>query len=273
MILVALLLVGTILLVGCGNNSSKQEADGGSDVFRVGMEAGYPPFNWTQMDDSNGAVKIDGSSEYAGGYDVEIAKRIAEGLGKELVIVKTEWDGLLPALESGKIDAIIAGMSPTAERAKAIDFTDNYYKSDLVMVVKKGGPYENAKSLKDFKGAKITAQLNTFHYDVIDQIEGVEKLTAMDNFPAMRVALESGMIDGYVSERPEGISATAANDNFAMVEFEDGFVTSDDDTAVAVGLKKGSPLREKINEILAEISEEERQEIMDNAIKNQPAAQ
>ena len=273
-LLLALSLIGAMLLVGCENRSpSENTGKEESDVFRVGLEAAYPPFNWTQMDDSNGAVKIDGSSEYAGGYDVEIAKRIAEGLGKELVIVKIEWDGLIPALESDKIDAIIAGMSPTAERAKAIDFSDNYYKSDLVMVVRKGGPYENATSLKDFKGAKITAQLNTFHYEVIDQIEGVDKLTAMDNFPAMRVALESGMIDGYVSERPEGISATAANDNFTMIEFTDGFVTSDDDTAVAVGLKKGSPLTEKISEILAQISEEERQNIMDDAIRNQPAAQ
>ncbi|PKC51292.1 hypothetical protein RhiirA1_484070, partial [Rhizophagus irregularis] len=73
----------------------------------------YPPFNWTQKDDSNGAVKIEGSNEYAGGYDVEIAKRVADALGKELVIVKTDWDGLLPALDTKVIDAIIAGMSPT----------------------------------------------------------------------------------------------------------------------------------------------------------------
>ena len=115
---------------------------------------------------------------------------------------------LVPALTSGKIDAIIAGMSPTAKRKETIDFSDNYYKSNLVMVVKKGGKYENATSIQDFKGAKVTAQLNTFHYSVIDQIKGVAKQPAMDNFPAMRVALESGIIDGYVSERPEGVSAS-----------------------------------------------------------------
>ncbi len=131
-----------------------------------------------KSDDSNGGVKIDGNAEYAGGYDVEIAKKIAEGLGKELVIVKTEWDGLVPALNSGKIDAIIAGMSPTEERKETIDFSDNYYKSDLVMVVKKGGKYEEATSIQDFKGAKVTAQLNTFHYSVIDQIKGVSKATS-----------------------------------------------------------------------------------------------
>jgi putative lysine transport system substrate-binding protein len=267
------LLVSTILLIaGCGTSNGSDSGSSEDNTFKVGLEAGYAPFNWTQNDDSNGGVKIDGSAEYAGGYDVEIAKKVAEGLGKELVIVKTEWDGLVPALTSGKIDAIIAGMSPTAERKKTIDFSDNYYTSNLVMVVKKGSKYEGATSIQDFKGAKITAQLNTFHYSVIDQIEGVDKKTAMDNFPAMRVALESGMIDGYVSERPEGVSASAANDNYVMVEFEDGFKTSPDDTAIAVGLKKGSDLTDKINEILSGISEEERTSIMDNAIKNQPAA-
>lgn len=254
-----------------GSTGSQSTADGNNE-FRVGMECGYAPFNWTQMDDSNGAVAISEASEYAGGYDIEIAKKIADGLGKKLVVVKTEWDGLVPALTSGKIDAIIAGMSPTAKRKETIDFTDNYYKSNLVMVVKKGGPYENATSIQDFKGAKITAQLNTFHYSVIDQIKGVKKETAMDNFPSMRVALESGVIDGYVSERPEGVSASSANDKLAMVEFKDGFKTSDDDTAIAIGLKKGSDLTSKINEILKGISEEERTNIMDTAIKNQPAS-
>lgn len=266
-ILTALILTVSMIatLTACGKKDDTK--------FRVGLEAAYAPFNWTQVDDSNGAVPIDGTSEYAGGYDVEIAKKIAEGLGKELVIVKTDWNGLVPAVQSGKIDAIIAGMSPTADRKEKIDFTDNYYQSDLVMVVKKGGAYENAKSIQDFAGAKITAQLSTFHYTVIDQIDGVNKQPAMDDFGAMRVALEAGVIDGYVSERPEGVSATAANDAYAMVVFDEGFETSPDDTAIAVGVKKGSELTEKINEILAGISEEDRIKIMDTAIMNQPSAE
>ncbi|USG65695.1 transporter substrate-binding domain-containing protein [Brevibacillus ruminantium] len=269
---IALFLSAMLLVAGCGTSNPTQSAATDEGTFKVGMEAGYAPFNWTQMNDANGAVKIDGNAEYAGGYDVEIAKKLAEGLGKKLVIVKTEWDGLVPALTSGKIDAIIAGMSPTAERKQTIDFSDNYYKSNLVMVVKKGGKYEGATSIQDFKGAKVTAQLNTFHYSVINQIQGVVQEPAMDNFPAMRVALESGMIDGYVSERPEAVSASSANPNFAMVEFTDGFTTSEDDTAIAVGLKKDSEYTQKINEILKGISEEERTNIMDAAIKNQPAA-
>lgn len=266
-VLIAVLLTAAVIFTGCG---SKKSSDDGT--FKIGLECGYAPFNWTQSDSSNGAVKIDGSNEYAGGYDIEIAKKIAAGLGKKLVVVKTEWDGLIPALVSGKIDAIIAGMSPTAERKKTIDFSDNYYKSDLVMVVKRGGKYDGATSIQDFKGAKITAQLNTFHYSVIGQINGVLKQPAMDNFPAMRVALQSGTIDGYVSERPEGVSAEAANNSFKMIEFKDGFKTSDDDTAVAVGLAKGSSETSKINKILQGISEDTRKDIMDAAIKNQPAA-
>ncbi|MCZ8533688.1 transporter substrate-binding domain-containing protein [Psychrobacillus psychrodurans] len=269
-----------LLLAACGTDatetsgsSSDNNKETAVDTFTVGLEAGYAPFNWTQLDDSNGGVKIDGNAEYAGGYDVEIAKRIADGLGKELVIVKTEWDGLVPSLQSDKIDAIIAGMSPTKERKETIDFSENYYTSNFVMVVKKGGAFEGATSIQDFSGAKITGQLNTSHYGVIDQIKDVQKQPASDNFAAMRVALESGVIDGYVSERPEGISASSANENFAMVEFTEGFKAKEEDTAVAVGLKKGSDLTDKINEILAEISEEERQEIMDKAINNQPAAE
>lgn len=268
-VLLSLVVLTALLLSGCG--AGKSEAD--SNVFRVGMEAGYPPFNWTQNDDSNGAVKIEGSAEYAGGYDVEIAKKIADSLGKKLVIVKTEWDGLVPALTSGKIDAIIAGMSPTEERKQTIDFSDNYYKSQLVLVVKNGGQYANAKTLADFNGAKVTAQLNTFHYSVIDQIQNVKKQEAMDNFSAMRVALESGVIDAYVSEKPEAVSAQSANPNFKMIELQDGFQTNPEDTQTAVGLKKDSDLTAKVNDVLSKISSDEQTKIMGDAVKNQPAAQ
>ncbi|MTD39972.1 ABC transporter permease subunit [Erwinia sp. CPCC 100877] len=243
--------------------------------FRVGMEAGYAPFNWSQKTDAHGAVPIQGNSSYAGGYDVQIAKKIAEGLNKKLVIVQTKWDGLAPALQSGKIDAIIAGMSPTAERRKEIDFTNPYYESQLVVVVQKKGDYANAESLKDLSGAKITAQLNTFHYSVIDQIPKVNKQQAMDNFSAMRTALASGMIDGYVSERPEGVTATSVNKDLKMLEFskENGFQTNAEDVQIAVGMRKQDPEITKVNDILAKISSKERTEIMDQAVKDQPAAE
>ena len=262
-------LTGALFLTGCGSSSAKED----ENVFRVGMEAGFAPYNWTQMDDSNGAVKIDGSTEYAGGYDVEMAKKIADALGKELVIVKTEWDGLIPALNSDKIDAIIAGMASTAERQEAIDFTNAYHDSKLVLVVKSDGSYANATSLKDFNGAKVTAQLNTFHYDLIDQIEGVKKQPAIESFPTMRVAIESGLSDAYVSTYPEGVSAQYANSNLKMIETTDEFLLDEEKSKACIGIKKNSELTEKINKILSEIPNEEKKELMDNAILNQPAAQ
>ena len=272
-------LMGLFILAGCGNGTTEDSsaADGSaeSDAFVVGMEAGYPPFNWTQNDDSNGAVKIDGADGYANGYDVQMAQKVADGLGKELVIVKTEWDGLVPALVSSKIDAIVAGMSPTDERKEAIDFSYSYYTTELVIVVKSDGAYANATTLADFADAKVTAQLNTLHYGVIDQIEGVQKQPAMDSFTSMRVALESGTIDAYVSERPEAISASAANSAFKMIELDqaDTFELSVADSEIAIGLIKESELKDQINEILSGITEEERIQMMEEAIKNQPSAE
>ena len=276
--LLAATLIGAMTLTafGCGgggNDAAEQGAEE-SNELRIGMECGYAPFNWTQQDDINGAVAIEGGG-YANGYDVQIAKQVAEGLGKELVIVKTEWDGLVPAVQSGVIDGIIAGMSPTAERKEKIDFTDNYYVSDLVIVVRADSEYANATSIQDFAGATLTAQLNTFHDTVIDQIEGVEHATPMTDFPAMRVALESGIIDGYVSERPEGISAAAANDAFVYVGFEveNGFEYEINDAAIALGIAKDSELTAQVNEVLAGISQEDRDALMAAAIAQQPAAE
>jgi len=267
---VALVLSMGLALTAC--------AGGGSQDLKVGLECGYAPYNWTQTDDSNGAVKIQGTNEYAGGYDVEIAKLIAKGLNKNLVIVKTAWDGLVPAVKTGVIDAIIAGMSPIPSRREEIGFTDSYYKNDIILgiVVKKGSKYEGAKSLADFAGAKITGQLGTFHFDVIDQIQGAAKQEAMKDFPAMRVAVESGIIDGYVSEKPEGESAMRANPNYYFVEFPQGqgFTISEDFSTIAIGLKKGSDQMVKdINKILAGISDDQRKQMMDTAVMNQPAQQ
>ena len=245
-----------------------------AEPVRVGMECGYAPFNWSQVEATEDSVPIDGNQGYAGGYDVEIAKRIAEGLGRELVIVKLEWDGLIPALNAGIIDAVVAGMSPTEERKLSVLFTDNYYNSDLVIVVRKDGAYANATQLSDFAGARITGQQNTFHYTVIDQIEGVQKMTAMESFPSMIVALNAGVIDGYVSERPGAESACAANADLTYVEFgENGFVTSDDDTAIAIAVKlTDTELCDQINAVLAAIDNDTRLSLMTKALADQPGA-
>lgn len=271
--LISILLLSLILVANVAVFSGCSK--GSDDVLRVGMECNYAPFNWTQLTDANGGVQISENTQYAAGYDVEIAKKIAEGLGKKLEIVKIEWEGLSPALESGTIDLIIAGMSPTADRKVSIDFTNNYYKSNLVIVVRKDSPYASATSIDDFSGAKVVGQLGTVHADVISQIKGVIAQDPMSDFSAMRVALQSGAIDGYVSEKPEGVSASAANSDFTYVEFAEGkgFTVSDEDVAVAIGIAKGNEdTIKKINTILDGISEDDRVAIMNQATANQPAA-
>jgi len=246
---------------------SQVQAD---EYLRIGMEAAYAPFNWTQDDDSNGAVKIDGTNQYANGYDVQIAKKIAKDLGKEPLIVKTKWEGLVPALTSGKIDMIIAGMSPTTERKQEIAFSSSYYTSEPVLLVKKDSAYANAKTLDDFKDAKITSQQGVYLYDLISQIPGAKKETAMGDFAQMRQALEAGVIDAYVSERPEALTAEAANSKFKMVQLEKGFETGEEDTAIAIGLRKDDERISQINASIETISKDEQVALMDRMITEQP---
>ncbi len=114
------------------------ETDG---TLKIGMECAYEPYNWTDMEGKSfGAVPISGEGKeglYANGYDVQIAQYIANRLGMKLEIYAIDWESLLPAVQSGTIDAIAAGMSPTAEREAEIDFTSTYYESNLVVIIRK----------------------------------------------------------------------------------------------------------------------------------------
>lgn len=234
-------------------------------ILRIGMEANYAPFNWSQPTDANGAVPIVNSpGEFANGYDVQIAKKIAQTLGLKLEIMKLEWDGLPPALVSGKIDGIIAGMTNTPERRQQIDFSDNYYDSQIVLVTRKDSPYAQATSLADLTEARITGQLNTFHYDLIPQIPQVAQQTAMDSFPTMIASVLADKVDGYISEEPGAMAAVAANGALTYLTFGQGqgFNLEGIDTGIAVGLRKGSVLTPAINQALAAISQEDRKTLM-----------
>ncbi|MGT2888610.1 ABC transporter substrate-binding protein/permease [Streptococcus didelphis] len=238
--------------------------------LRVGMEAAYAPFNWTQSDKSKGAVPIEGTRQYANGYDVQVAKKVAKSLGKELLVVKTSWTGLIPALTSGKIDMIAAGMSPTDQRRKEIAFSDPYYLSEPVIVVDSQGKYANAKSLVDFSGAKITAQQGVWHVNLISQIKGVKAQIPMGDFSQMRQALSSGVIDGYISEKPEAMTAENANPSFKMIKLVKGFDFSEADAGIAVGMKKNDSRIDQVNQVLTTLSENDRTQLMKRAVDQQP---
>lgn len=275
-LVIMLVLVLTFTACSGGGNQKTEtpspENTEAKEPLRVGMECDYAPFNWTQANDENGGYPI-GNGEFAGGYDVEIAKKIADSMDRELVIVKTIWDGLPPAATSGKIDMIIAGMSPTEVRKETLDFSDAYYVSEYVMVVKKDGEFANATSIEDFDNTKISAQLGTFNYDLVDQVPNVQKQQALETFSALIVALDSGKIDGYIAEIPAAKSAVSANPSLTYVEFPEGsgFEYEMEDASVAVGVKKGNEeLVEAVNKALSEISEETRQSLMLDALENQP---
>ena len=247
--------------------ANRAQAD---EYLRIGMEAAYAPFNWTQDDDKNGAIKIEGTNQYANGYDVQIAKQVAKALGKKPLVVKTSWNGLIPALTSGKLDMIVAGMSPTAERKKEIAFSNSYYTSEPVVLVNKDGAYANAKTLKDFKGAKITSQQGVYLYNLISQLTGAKQETAMGDFAQMRQALESGVIDGYISERPEALTAESANSKFKMIQFKKGFEVNEEDATIAIGMRKNDNRLEQVNAAIAKISAKDQVALMDKMIQNQP---
>lgn len=247
-------------------------------TLKVAMECGYAPYNWTQPDDSNGAVPISGSSDYANGYDVMMAKHITEELGYDLEIVKLDWDSLVPAVQSGQADCVIAGQSITSERAQMVDFTEPYYYASIITLVKADGDYKDAASVEDLKGVVCTSQQNTVWYDTcLPQIPDAEILPAQESAPAMLVALESGKCDAVVTDMPTGMAACVAYPDMKLLDFSDtdgAFDVSDEEINIGISLQKGNDeLKDAINGVLAEMTEDDYTEMMDEAISVQPLAE
>ena len=187
--------------------------DGSNGTLKIGMECAYEPFNWTQNTNANGGIAIvNVPGKYANGYDVQIAAQVAAHLNMKLEVYAYDWDALIPAVKSGTITGIAVGMSPTAERLEEIDFSANYYQSNLVVICRKGSNISSCKNLSeiDQSGVKIAAQPGTFHLDALrDQTKNLTVVDNLADFTAMRIALESGTIDGYIAEEPTAIAFCA----------------------------------------------------------------
>ena len=256
-------------------NGSKEASSSSSNTLKVAMECGYAPYNWTQTTDANGAVKISGSTEYAYGYDVMMAKLIAEKLGKDLEIVKLDWDSLVPAVQSGTVDCVIAGQSITSDRLQMVDFTTPYYYASIVCLVNEGSKYENAQGISDLKGAVCTSQQNTVWYDVcLPQIEDANILPAQESAPAMLVALSAGRVDLICTDMPTAQAALVAYPSFRLLDFtesDDNFVVSQEEVNIGISVSKNNPeLTAAINEVLATLTVEDYNKMMDEAISVQP---
>ncbi|MBP3853800.1 MAG: transporter substrate-binding domain-containing protein, partial [Erysipelotrichaceae bacterium] len=211
--LFAALTIASMALVGCGSGSSAED----DKTFTVGMECAYQPFNWQTSEETETTAELQDGSGYCDGYDVVIAKKIADDMDMDLQVKKIAWDGLQPALDSGEIDAIIAGMTQNKEREEGIDFTTPYYESDTVMIVRKDSEMASYTDIQQFSGKRVMGQKNTNYDTIIDQIDGVEHQTPKATYPELVVALQNGDTDGITAELPVANGIVAANPDLAIV--------------------------------------------------------
>lgn len=273
-LVLAALLAGSLTFAS-GNAEKAQGAASATPTLKVAMECGYAPYNWTQTTDANGAVRIDGSTEYAYGYDVMMAKLIAGKLGRELHIVKLDWDSLVPAVQSGTVDCVIAGQSITSERLQMVDFTTPYYYASVVTLVNKDGKYAGAKGLSDLAGATATSQLGTIWYDkCLPQIPNGNILAAQESAPAMLVALNSKRVDVVCTDMPTAQAAVIAYPNMKILDFtgtSDDYQVSQEDINIGVSISKKNPeLTAAINNVLKDLTVDDFNRMMNEAISVQP---
>lgn len=275
-VLMAILMLVT--LSACdGDSSAKSGVEDG--VLTIAMECAYAPYNWTQTDDSNGAVPIKGTNDYANGYDVMIAKRICEANGWELEVVRSDWDSLVPSVQTGVIDAVIAGQSMTKERSQQVDFAGPYYYASFAILVKEDSPLANATSIMDFAGYKGSAQSATIWYsECLPQMEGALIQTAAESAPAMIMGVETGVFDFVVTDMPTATGAAIAYDDLKVLDFSgtDGdFKFSEEEREeninIGISVRKGNTvLKEAIDSYLDTLTVDDFNAIMDEAIKVQP---
>ncbi len=252
-------------------------------VLTIAMECAYAPYNWTQSDDSNGAVPISNvPGSYANGYDVMIGKKIAEANGWELEVIQSDWDSLVPGIQTGKFDAVIAGQSMTAERSEQVDFAGPYFYATIVCVTKADSKFANAASIADLKGGSCTAQIATIWYDqCLPQIAGANVQPAAETAPAMLMALETGMVDFICTDMPTAQGAVAAYPDLKILDFSgtDGDFQFDEEVRaenvnIGVSVMKGNTvLKEKIDDVLSTMTVEDFNSIMEQAIAIQPLSE
>lgn len=240
--------------------------------FRVGMECAYAPSNWQEdtATDSNYPIEnVPGA--YAEGYDVQIAKHIADSLGCELVIVKLAWSGLIEALNQGQIDAIIAGMADTAERRESINFSAPYHVTEYALMLLPDSRFVGGTTIHDFSGASILGQKDTKLDTVIDQMDGVNHLPPVDSVPNMISRLDQGTCDAIVINLENAPGYLALNPDYVVVEFAEGDGFDLGFNGSCVGLRKSDDaLCQDINASLAEYSQEDFDQLWAWAVENQP---
>ncbi len=175
-IMAVAMMASILMLASCGSSES-----GEKKVLKVAMECAYAPYNWAQADDSNESVPISGRDDFANGYDIMIAKKICEANGWDLEVYALDWDALIPAVQTGQVDCVIAGQSMTKDRMEQVDFAGPYLYATIVCLVKSDSKFAGAKSIDDLAGGMCTSQLGTIWYDTcLPQIKDANILNAKE---------------------------------------------------------------------------------------------
>ncbi|MCY6960591.1 ABC transporter substrate-binding protein [Clostridium brassicae] len=191
--------LGASLFVGCGNSKSKEndsktvnsmEAIKKAGVIKIGLDDSYPPMEF--RDEKNNLV----------GFDIELANQLGKELGVKVEFVTTEWKGILLALQSGKFDAIISGLSITDERKKSIDFSEPYVMGGQVIAVKKGNT--SIKKLDDLKGKILACQMGSTGHKAAEKIQGLKQVKPYDKITEAFTELSIGRIDAVIMDAQVG---------------------------------------------------------------------
>ncbi len=239
-------------------------------TLRIGVECDYEPNNWEERSPTDSNVPIaNHEGYYAEGYDIQIAKLVAEKIGATLEVKKIAWNNLISSLQTGEIDAIFSGMLDTRERKRTISFTETYEvsKTEYAVIVNTSTPYVMAEKLTDFKGAKFTAQRSTNLYAAISQLPGAIALPAVDTVADMLIAVTTGKADASVLNLDTARSYEVTYKNIKVIRFPENHGFNVGFNGICAGLRKNdSALIYRINEALNTITKSERKKIMERTI-------
>ena len=247
-------------------------------VLTVAMECAYAPYNWAQPDDANGAVPIKDNALFANGYDVMTAKEICEANGWQLEIMQLDWDSLIPAVQSGICDAVIAGQSMTSERMESVDFAGPYLYASIVCLTKKDSKFAGAKGISELAGGTCTSQSGTIWYDsCLPQIKDAQIGMPAESAPAMLMAVASGTVDFVCTDMPTAQGALIAYPDLVILDFsgsEDNFTVSDEEINIGISVMKGNTfLKDAIDAYLKDKTADDFNALMQEAIKIQPLSE
>ncbi|MFB6348369.1 transporter substrate-binding domain-containing protein [Moraxella marmotae] len=225
--------IGVFGLSACSGQNSEQASN--DAVLRIGTEGAYAPFNFTNPDAS------------LGGFDIDIAQALCDKMQTKCEIVAQDWDGIIPALKTGKFDAIVSAMSVTPERSEQVDFSQPYYINSLVFLAKNQSNFDPT-SAKAIESAKIVAQRSTISSQWLTQTYPNSKPQLYDTLDNAFIDLGNGRADAMISDKLPALT-WLKSDIGKGFEIKGGDIDINDKIAVAVD-KGNDELLQKINTAL-----------------------